>query len=694
MDYLVQPREFRMHHKSAHVAKNRLAVLVAAAIAASATGSVLAQTATPPKQGEIEEQVVFGRNTDLLGRADAASEGSVSGADLLVRPMLKVAELLESMPGMVAVQHSGSGKANQYFLRGFNLDHGTDYTARFDDVPLNLRTHGHGQGYLDVNGMIPETIEAIDFRKGPYRADIGDFSVAGASFIKTIDKLLNSFVSTEAGENGWKRLAAGHTVRAGDGLLTVIADYDRYDGPWSNPENLNHKALWSKYVVDTSFGRAKVGLSLYDATWDPTEQVPERAIGTKVCPDAFCSLDPTADGHTKRGIFNVQLEGSDWNANSYVQFYDWHMKSNPTYDYQINQFDKRWTFGGLVNKSLKLAENLKVDVGGEFRYDDMSRLGVEHTDKGVFVAGISDNAVKEGSAGIYTEATWSVIDSLRLMAGLRADYYNFDVTALDAASAEGQETATRASPKIGAAWILADNLELYANWGRGFHSNDARGVVTPGAGVPGLSPGTGYELGARTSLGKAKFTASYWWLRQSSELIFVGDSNSVEPKGASKRRGFEFTMFWQIMPGVGIDGVYTASNARFINNPDGDHVEDALEQAAQLGISASTDNWDFSLRARYMGAYALAADNSLRADPLTTVNLRIARNWPKFTAYAELINVLDTDKKEIVYSYPAYVQGVDPPGLTSEDIDCGKVNCRLSRITEPRALRAGISYKF
>ena len=663
-------------------------------LSAVALACGLAHAQGVPQQGEIEEQVIFGRGLNLLGRAPAATEGSITGADLLVRPMLKTAELLESMPGMVAVQHSGSGKANQYFLRGFNLDHGTDYTARVDDMPLNLRTHGHGQGYLDVNGLIPETVESIDFRKGPYRADIGDFSVAGASFIKTIDQVQDPFTSVEVGENGWRRVVGGHSLAMGEGTLSVIADYDLYDGPWSSPEDLTHVALWSKYITDTDFGKARVSLSFYDGKWRPTEQVPERVIGSKVCPDAFCSLDTTADGHTRRLIFNTQLDGKDWDANAYVQFYDWNMKSNPTYDYQINQFDKRWTFGGLARKSLELGNTLSVTVGGDFRYDDMSRVGVEHTDKAVFVAPISDNAVTEGSAGIFAEATWSATDSLRLLAGIRGDYYNFDVLAQDAFSSEGSASDTRVSPKIGAAWLATDSLELYANWGRGFHSNDARGVVTQGSGVPGLSPGTGYEFGARTSIGEAKITAAYWWLRQSSELIFVGDSNSVEPKGASKRRGLELTLFWQPLDWLGIDAVYTASNARFIDNPDGDHVEDALEEAAQIGFSATTDNWDLSLRARYMGAYALAADNSLRAEPLTTVNLRAARHWDAVTVYAELINVLDTDKKEIVYNYPAYVAGFDPPGLSSEDIDCEVTNCRLSRVTEPRSVRMGVSYRF
>ncbi|MEX2132181.1 MAG: Plug domain-containing protein, partial [Pseudohongiellaceae bacterium] len=218
---------------------------------AASSSAVMAQPPTANNPPPIEELVIFGRNTDLHGTAVSASQGAVSGADLLVRPMLKVAELLESTPGMVVVQHSGSGKANQYFLRGFNLDHGTDYTTFVDGMPLNLRSHGHGQGYMDLNGLMPETVERIEYRKGPYYADLGDFSLAGASFINTIDALEQDFVSTELGQYGWKRVAGGLTRRLGSGDLTMVAEAKTYDGPWEHEEGLSHQSLWSKYLANT-----------------------------------------------------------------------------------------------------------------------------------------------------------------------------------------------------------------------------------------------------------------------------------------------------------------------------------------------------------------------------------------------------------------------------------------------------------
>ena len=663
-------------------------------IYASMAGITVLSSSVTAQPADIEEIVVFGRNTDLMGTAEAASEGSIGGADLLVRPLFKVAELLESMPGMVAVQHSGSGKANQFFLRGFNLDHGTDYTVFVDGMPMNLRSHGHGQGYLDVNGIIPEIVEQIDYRKGPYRADLGDFSMAGASFIHTINSLDKNFVSLESGQNGWNRVAGGATQNFADGLLTFVGEYKQNDGPWQKEEDLNHLSLWSKYLRDTNFGQFMLTVSGYQADWDPTEQIPERAFGTTACADEFCTLDPSAEGATSRWIVTSELTGDDWDATLYAQSYDWTMSSNPTYDYQINQFDKRWTIGGKIEKTLIEEMSFQIIGGGDFRYDDGSRIGVEHTDRGLYVENIAANEIQEASYGAFVEATWYATDTLRVIGGLRGDYYDFTASSLNALSVDGSANDSRVSPKIALAWQAMDDLELYANWGRGFHSNDARGVVHPTDPVPGLSPGEGRELGARLTAGDFKFTSSYWWLDQDSELIFVGDSNSVEPKGGSEREGYELTMFWQPMNWLGVDAVYTHSTAHYINNPDGKFVEGAVEEAGQIGISASRDNWDLVLRARYLGPYALTADNTQRADALTTVSVRGAWHWDNLTAYAEVINLLDTDKKEIVYYYPAYVPGLDPVGQSSADIDCDVTNCTVSRATVPQTFRVGVSYKY
>jgi outer membrane cobalamin receptor len=668
-----------------------------ALLAAAQPGSAQAQQADAAAAAadELEEIIVFGRSLELVGSAEAASEGTVGGADLLVRPMLRVAELLEAVPGMVAVQHSGSGKANQYFLRGFNLDHGFDFTTYVDGVPWNLRSHGHGQGYLDVNGLMPETVERIDYRKGPYRADTGDFAMAGASFITTIDRLEAPFIALEGGEGAWRRLAAGGTRELdADTTLTGLIERKSYDGPWEHDEGLEHTALWGKLRRSTDFGSLAVTVSGYDGNWHPTEQIPERAIGTAVCADAFCALDPTATGDTSRWIAGVQLEGDVWSASAYAQYYDWFMQSNPTYDFQINQFDKRWTTGGRYERAAISTDRLTLTVGGELRYDEIDDVGLDEFDEGQFVTNISRNSITEASLGAFVEANVAATERLRVLLGARGDAYDFDVTAISPGSFAGQATDSRVTPKIGVAYALNDDVELYGNWGEGFHSNDARGVVNLDDPIAGLAPGTGYEVGARFELGALKLTTTYWWLNLDSELIFVGDSNSVEPRGSSRREGYELAAFWRPIDWLGIDAVYTGSRARYTDNPEGPYIEGSLEHAGQFGIAAIKDRWEASLRVRHLGEYALTPDNSQRAGAQTTVGVRGAYTAGRATWYAELLNLTDEDGKDIVYWYEAYVEGLDPPGLSSEDIDCDVVSCRMSRAEEPRTLRLGVKFEF
>ena len=633
----------------------------------------------------LEEVVVFARGEALIGRADAASEGAVGGADLSVRPLLRVAELLEAVPGLIAVQHSGSGKANQYFLRGFNLDHGTDFTTLIDDVPMNMRTHGHGQGYLDVNGLIPEVIDRIDYRKGTYRADIGDFSMAGSSFMTTV-RDVTPFIALETGDYGWQRAAGGTSMDVAGGKLMGIAQWKAYDGPWELPEDLEHQSMWAKYVRPLGSNVLELSLSGYHAEWRPTEQIPERAIGTSVCEDEFCTLDPTATGETLRWIGAARLLGDGWRASLWAQYYDWNMLSNATYDFQINQFDRRWITGGRYQREFELSDTLTLTAGAETRYDDIGNVGLQHTEAGSLVEDISRHSVTEGSIGAYSEAQWRALDRLRVTAGLRADYYDFDVRARMAGLDEGSETDSAVSPKLAAAYRINRNVEVYANWGRGFHSNDARGIVNPATPVQGLSKGQGEEIGARFEFGSFNVTTTYWWLDLDSELKFVGDSNSVEPGAATQRRGYEVVAFWRPLPWVAIDAVYTGSRARYEDSPDGVYVAGAVENAGELGVSLVRDVWEASLRVRYLGKYPLIEDNSVRADAETGVNLRAAWKPGSFTVYAEALNIFDQDGKDIVYFYGANVAGLDPPGEQIEG--------RVSRVEEPRTFRVGVKYAF
>jgi len=657
-------------------------------VPASADNSFL-EAEPASSDGDI---VVFGRGEGKIGVAAAASEGSVAGSDMLIRPLLRVAELLEAVPGMVAAQHSGSGKANQYFLRGFNLDHGSDFATYIDGVPMNLRTHGHGQGYLDLNGLIPEIVEREDYRKGPYRADGGDFALAGAAYISTISAFKAPWASAEVGSYGWRRIAAGGTIPAWgqDGALTLAGQFKIYDGPSQQPEKLRHYSGFAKYSAMTGLGRFDLTLQGYHGTWNPTEQIPERAIGSAVCPTIFCSPDPTARGRTDRFIVTANLDDTSWKANLYAQYYNWRMSSNPTYanadgsSAQIEQFDRRWVLGGSARRSWTLAKWADVSVGAEGRYDAIGNVGVYHTDQRRFIASLGRYRVGEGSLAAFGEVTVRPLTGLRLIGGLRSDHYWYDVQARDleaTALGEGKGHANILSPKAAIAWSAMPSVELYANWGRGFHSNDVRGAVNQDARVPVLVRGTGKEVGVRFQRAGLSLTATYFWLDVASELRFVGDSNAVEPTGASRRRGYELVAFWRPVSWLALDATYTASHSRYDN---GDRIPNAFEDAASAGASIILDKWSISARLRHLGPYPLIEDNSARDSGSTVVNVRGARKAGKAEIYAELLNIFGSRDKDIAYYYESYLPR----------FDSAPVDGRLSRVVEPRTVRVGVKYSF
>jgi outer membrane receptor protein involved in Fe transport len=660
------------------------------AVAQAQAGVDAAQTeAADAEQDSYQDIVVFGRGENRIGVAGAASEGSISGQDLLVRPLVKVGELLEAVPGMVAAQHSGSGKANQYFLRGFNLDHGSDFTTYIDGVQMNFRSHGHGQGYLDLNGFIPEIVASEDFRKGPYRADGGDFALAGAAYINTVDRFDAPWASAEVGSFGWRRVAAGGTIATGeDSGLTFALQGKAYDGPWEEPEKLRHISGFGKYVQPVGASKLEISLHAYHATWNPTEQVPERLEGSTLCADAFCSPDPSAKGKTTRFIGDIGLSGSGYKANVSLQHYDWWMFSNPTYanadgtSAQIRQFDKRTIVQANGSKWWDASDALRITVGAQGQIDDVSNVGVHHTIDRVFADSFGTYALNEGSIAGYGELSWTVVPGVRLIGGLRGDHYWYDVKAKDAEAAalgEGKGSASLVSPKVALAWEVIPELELYANWGRGFHSNDVRGAVTATP-VPVLVKGTGKELGARFQLGGVTLTATYWWLDIGSELKFVGDSNAVEPTGASKRHGYELVGFWRPVTWLAIDGNFTASHSRYDN---GDYIPNAFEDAGSLGVTLLPGKWKIAARLRHLGPYPLIEDNSVRDKGSNVVNLRGAYTVGKAEFYAELTNALASKDKDIAYYYESYIPG----------FDAGPVEGRLSRVIEPRTVRVGVTMR-
>jgi len=660
-----------------------------------------AQDAPAPDAGaaDAEEEgpviIVYGRGERRIGEAIAASEGGVAGADLEVRPLLRPGELLEATPGLIATQHSGGGKANQFFLRGFNLDHGTDYALYIDDFPVNFRTHGHGQGYLDVQGLIPETVRRIDYRKGPYRADTGDFSFVGASMITTHDRM-EPFALMEVGQYGYRRFVAGGSARLGGGDLLAVAQAKFNDGPWQLPEDFDAFSALLKYSVPLGTGKLQASLSIYDSSWAPTEQIPERAIGTALCADIYCSLDPTLRGETERQVLTVGYQSDAWRVTGYLQHYDWSLLNNFTFflDDPVNgdqrrQYEERWTYGGRIERTFDVLDTLTFRVGTEMRVDDIGPVGLDATSGGAFLYTYGAFDVKESSVGVYGEAIWRPVERLMVIAGLRGDWYRFRTAALAGATSwSGIARDHGLAPKIGLNYELADGVALYANWGEGFHSNDARGVTNPVDPAPGVVEGTFKELGARFERAGLILTGVYWWSTIESELIYVGDSGAVEPSDPGKRHGYELTGFWKPNGWLALDAVWTGSKAHYDGLPAGqDFVPGALESSGELGISAIFPDFNAAARARYLGPHPLIEDNTVRGESTLLVNLRAAwtpRRLEGIEVYGELLNVFDSEAHDIDYVYATRFAGEPAEGIEG----------RVSRVVEPRQFRVGLKKTF
>jgi outer membrane cobalamin receptor len=254
------------------------------------------------------------------GRADAASQGTVSGEALEHRPLPRPADVLEAVPGMVVTQHSGGGKANQYFLRGFNLDHGTDFAVQVDGMPVNLPSHAHGQGYADLNFLIPELVDHIHYRKGPYYADQGDFSAAGAAHLHLRRSLPSAFSELTAGSYGYRRALIGGNRELGDANLLGALELGAANGPWEHAEGLRKLNAVARYAKGGDRNGLSVTAMAYSSRWNATDQIPARAVDSGQL-GRFGALDPSDGGESSRYSLSAQWSKSEGNAATRANVY-------------------------------------------------------------------------------------------------------------------------------------------------------------------------------------------------------------------------------------------------------------------------------------------------------------------------------------------------------------------------------------
>ncbi len=643
-----------------------------------------------------------------LRNVDAASAGIISGAALNSRPITRPGEVLESVPGLIVTQHSGEGKANQFFLRGFNLDHGTDIAISVDGMPVNMRTHAHGQGYADLNFLIPELVGAVEFHKGPYFVRDGDFASAGSVRIDYLDKTDRNLALVSFGSFGFKRALTIASAPLGQGTLLVAGEAQTYDGPWDVPDRLAKL----NGVVRYSQGTALDGFSLtgmaYWAKWNATNQIPERAVSEGII-GRFGTLNPTDGGDTGRfslsGRWSQTSETGITRANAYVIRYGMNLFNDFTYFLndpisgdQFRQRDSRVLGGGEVGHTFQgdlFGMPMENEIGVQTRTDSI-RVGLFNTTNRQYRSTVLDDRVLEASGAFYYENRLRWTDWLRTSIGFRADTYYADVVS-DTAANSGKARDSIVNPKLGLVLGPWFDTELFVNYGGGFHSNDARGVtatVDPTSPLfnisrsPFLVPSTGSEIGLRNrSLSGLETAVTLFQLDFASENLFQGDSGTTEPSRPTRRFGVEWTNRYAVTPWLSLEGDLTVTNARFADrDPAGNRVPEAPTTIASAGFTFGEGlGWFGSMRFRYFGPRPLIEDNSVRSKPTALLNGRVGYQFENGISLSlDVLNMTNAKADQITYFYTSRLPGEAAEGVAD----------RHFHPVEPTAVRLTLAGRF
>lgn len=626
----------------------------------------------------VDRLVVYGRAEKLIGTATSASDGLVGYDDFTTRPMLRVGELVEVIPGMVATQHSGTGKANQYFLRGFNLDHGTDFLATLEGMPINLPAHGHGHGYLDMNFIIPEVVRTVEYKKGPYAAEVGDFSSAGSTTFNIYNSLEENFAELSVGEHGYYRFVSGNSFEVATGDLLFATEGQLNNGPWVLDDDLKKYNAIAKYSRDHGHLRAQVLATAYYSKWNATDQIPSRAVQSGLI-DELGFIDDDLGGNTTRLSLSTKIETDELRVRAYGQYYDFNLFSNFTYFLndpvngdEFEQIDNRTIWGGDIEYKMDFQfgnTNIAWVTGGTLRYDNIADVGLYNTAERVRLSAVRHDEVDLLSLSGYTNLNFYLGENLRLTSGLRVDRNSYSVTALRPQNS-GTGNDAILSPKFSAAYRLMEQAEIYANYGHGFHSNDVRGAAIaidpisadPVASVPVFAKSEGAEIGIRVEPNEdMNFTVAGFWLELDSELVFVGDAGNTEVNDGSRRYGLEFSGFWQAAEWLAFDVSAATTDAKF-NLEQDFYIPGSVRSVFGAGATVTAENGiTASLRVRHFGSAPLIEDNSVRSEPTTLVNAGLAYEIGRFTIDLDVFNLLGSDAKDISYFYESQLAGEAAP---------------------------------
>ncbi len=619
------------------------------------------------------------RSTVVLGQRpmSAASSFAVQDREFQLRPIGSVQDILRVTPGLVMVQHSGGGKANQYFLRGFDADHGTDIALSIDGVPINMPSHAHGQGFADTNFIIPEVVERLEITKGPYFANQGDFATAGAVNLVTRDDFEHSSVGF--GVSG----SPGHGAPGYRGLLiaspkwevataTFAAEVGRQNGPFDNPENWDKYKLFNKLTFNLGpTSTLSITEMSYGGNWHGSGQIPARAVeeGTIT---RFGSIDPNEGGDTTRHQVHLQYrlrptENSEVRALAYAGTYTFDLFSNftlylvdPENGDEIDQEDRRVFYGTKVSyRTVQEIGGVRFDttMGSDVRSDDIHAM-LWHTLNRVELNPIRDDGVRETLIGAYASEEIAPADWARIVLGIRADELAFSVdnnlpNSTDPQNPHsGVDGAHQLSPKASAIFTPLRKkdaeLEVYVNWGNGFHSNDVRGVFTTPSVTP-LTRAIGEEVGARTRFfDKIDFAATGWLLDLDNETTWDGDDGTTAVGPATRRYGLELEGRYAFTPWLAADGAVTFTHSQFsTDRENGGGLALAPKQTWSGGVSAryalGPGVARAGLRFYGIGDRPASDDGVIVAPGFTQVDLHAGYRMRRWDVALDIENLLDGD---------------------------------------------------
>ena len=659
------------------------ALLTGLWIAAPAHAELAVVDKTAPEPAEV---VITASTANLIGGAVTSSQGVILKKELELRPVYRVGQLLETVPGLQVTAHSGEGKANQYLLRGFNLDHGHDLATTIDGMPVNMRTHAHGQGYTDLNFFIPELAGKIAFTKGPYYASEGDFSSVGADHIGYVNTMPDQ-VTLSAGTVGDQRVFAAKTLALGeDDRILAAGEFVHLDGPWTHPDNFRKTNLALRY----SHGGADEGYSLtalyYRGLWSATTDQPLRAIQSGLI-GRFGTLDPSDGGQSERMSLSVSFahSTSNWKftGNAYAvknQLTLWnnftHYLDDPINGDQHGQNDMRTYAGGALSATrLQKMLGLESDttVGVQTRYDQIY-VDLRHTKQRVALATNIADRVLEGSTGVYVENTTYWTGWFRSILGVRDDLFTANDHNL-VGGVSGSETASIAQPKASLVFGPFHNTEFYASWGEGFHSNDTRtgsaiDVITGNTTIvrpPFLVKSVGEEIGMRTTIiPHVQAAVTLFQMDFNSELTYNADAGADDGGRPSRRQGVEITAQYRPYPWLELSTNLAFSKARFTDvDPAGQFIPDSPGFVASVGVLV--DNlgpWFGAMEMRDLGPHPLIEDNSIASPGYREVNINIGYKIdPNLRVQVDIFNLFNSRQDAADYYYAARLPGEPAAGV-------------------------------